>query len=141
MNDVQQVEDQTEDINRFIPNKDLVYKLGPLNMEQVGEIMVLLKEGALVACCNCGDCGYMHASDCGVHSGPEFVTQRCDCRDGDKPVFSFNNDPDPNPHRTADSLGFCTGGQTAHPGEGRCAYCHGWFPSPVHLHHSEDECV
>ncbi len=23
----------------------------------------------------------------------------------------------------------------------RCHYCKEWFPKPVHLHHSEDECV
>lgn len=100
--------------NQYIPNKDLVYKIGPLYMEQVRDIEVLLREGALVACCNCGKCGYMHTSDCGVHSGPEFVSQRCDCR---------------------------TDEASEYEGYQRCAYCHELYLTPVRLHHSEDKCV
>ncbi len=32
----------------FIPDKDKRYRLGPLFMEQVGELEVLLREGALI---------------------------------------------------------------------------------------------
>lgn len=67
----------------LVPNKDRTYRTGPLDMDQVGALETLLREGALVEIpkgCNCGQCGRMHTSGCAVHNEPAYPAGACNCR-------------------------------------------------------------
>ena len=72
-----------------VPDKDKTYKLGPLDMDQVGELTRLLEEKALIpiaTLCNCGQCGRIHHSDCAVHNEPAYQRGACDCiKEEEKP--------------------------------------------------------
>lgn len=67
----------------LVPSRNSVYRTGPLNMDQVGDLETLLREGALVEIpkrCNCGHCGRIHASDCAVHNEPAYPAGACSCK-------------------------------------------------------------